>query len=245
MTGELTVVAALMAGLVGSSHCVGMCGGIAGALGMSAADTDRPFIRRVLFVSLFSCGRILGYAVIGALAGLLGQGLTESLDIETWAMVLRSATGVLLVAIGLQIAFHLRLLAPIERSGAKLWARLSPLGRFFLPAKRPDQALALGFLWGWLPCGLVYSMVLMAILVGDWPGSAVLMAAFGLGTLPAMTAMGLVSSGAAVRAPGTTLRRLAGIVLILFGIWTAAVPFLSGGDGGHHHHASEAPRIFA
>ena len=243
MEGELTLLAALTAGLVGSSHCVAMCGGIAAALGVSARQSGSSGASRIATVLLFSIGRIFGYAVIGALAGLVGQGISAGFDIGFWALIARTATGLLLVAIGLQIAFHLRLLAPIEQSGAWLWARLAPLARKFLPPRRADHALALGFLWGWLPCGLVYSMVLMAMLTGDWLLSASLMAAFGLGTMPAMATLGLASSRLRPPGPNAPLRRLAGLALILFGVWTAAQPMVSAMRGGQHRHGGHTTTI--
>ncbi|MGI9264881.1 MAG: sulfite exporter TauE/SafE family protein [Gammaproteobacteria bacterium] len=235
MGSELTLLAALTAGLIGSSHCVAMCGGIAAALGMSSRQSGASSTRSTVYIVLFSLGRVSGYALIGAIAGLAGQGVAASFDIAFWALVTRLATGLLLVAIGLQVAFHLRLLAVVERSGSWLWARLAPLARRFLPPRRPDHAFALGFLWGWLPCGLVYSMVLMAMLVGDWRLSALLMASFGVGTIPAMAAMGLASSRFRPRGRAATLKRLAGLALIIFGIWTAAQPIASALQGGHQH----------
>jgi sulfite exporter TauE/SafE len=243
MDSELTLLAALTAGLVGSSHCVAMCGGIAAALGVSARQSGAAAKTSSAYVLLFSLGRVTGYALIGALAGLAGQGVAASIDIDFWALITRMATGLLLVAIGLQVAFHVRLLAAMERSGSWLWARLAPLARQFLPPKRFDQAFALGFLWGWLPCGLVYSMVLMAILVGDWRLSALLMVAFGVGTMPAMVIMGLASSRLRSPGRGATLKRLAGLALILFGVWTAAQPVVSAIRGGHHQHAGHSTMI--
>lgn len=240
MNGDLTFLAALTAGLVGSAHCMGMCGGIAAALGMSAREAGGDAVSTAGYTLLFSVGRLIGYAMIGALAGLIGGGLAAAVDVALWALIARVLTGLLLVAIGLQIAFHLRLLAPIEQSGARFWSRLAPIARRLLPVRRPHQAIGLGMLWGWLPCGLVYSMVLMAMLAGDPLRSALLMASFGLGTLPAMTTTGLLSSRLSMPTRGTAWRRLAGILLIGFGLWTAAVPINRVLGGGEHHHGQHA-----
>jgi sulfite exporter TauE/SafE len=243
MDPELTFLAALVAGLVGTAHCLGMCGGIAAALGMNARRASGGRGRAALFAVLFGMGRIGGYMIIGAVAGLLGQRFAAWVDVPTWSAVARIATGLMLLLIGLQIAFHLRLLAPIERGGARVWARLAPVARRFIPVRGPHHALALGLLWGWLPCGLVYSVVLLAMLAGDPLRSALLMGAFGLGTLPAMTAVTLSSAQLGWSAPRGPLRRLAGIALVIFGAWTAAMPLqhLGGGHGhgngaGHEHH---------
>ncbi len=240
MDSELTLLAALGIGLVGSGHCLGMCGGIAGALGMNARQASTSSAGAAVYTVLFNLGRITSYALIGGLAGWLGGSLGSGVDLTTWSAVARGLTGLVMVAIGLQLTLGWRLLAFIERGGMQVWARLAPLARRFMPAQGPSDALLLGMLWGWLPCGLVYSVLLMALVAGDPIGSALLMAAFGIGTLPSMTATGLASSrlNPAAR-PG--LRRAGGILLIAFGLWTAAWPLshLGGGDhGGHHQHAN-------
>jgi sulfite exporter TauE/SafE len=243
MDTQLTFLAAFVAGIVGTAHCLGMCGGIAAALGMNARQATASRGRAALIAVMFGLGRVGGYMLIGGLAGLLGQRFAGWIDIPAWAAVTRIATGLMLVLIGLQVAFHLKLLAPIERGGARVWARLAPLARRFVPVRAPRHALALGLLWGWLPCGLVYSVVLLAMLTGDALRSALLMGAFGLGTLPAMTAVTLSSAQVGWTAPRGPLRRLAGVALVLFGAWTAAVPLqhMAGAHGpadaaGHEHH---------
>jgi sulfite exporter TauE/SafE len=240
MESNLTLIAALTAGLVGSAHCLGMCGGIAAALGMSARSGASGRGLASLYAVLFGLGRIGGYMVIGALAGLLGQRFAAAIDVPTWSAITRVATGVMLLLIGLQVAFHLKLLAPIEQGGARIWRRISPLARRFIPVRGPHHALALGLLWGWLPCGLVYSVALLAMLAETPLQSALLMGAFGLGTLPSMTAVAMSSAQVGWQAPQGRMRRFAGLVLVAFGVWTAAVPLqhLAGGHdhGGHEHH---------
>jgi len=238
MENELTLLAALTAGLVGSAHCLGMCGGIAGALGMSARQASASATGAVAYTVLFNLGRVLGYTAIGAIAGLVGHGIGAGLDLPFWSAAARGLTGLVMITIGLQIATGWRLLGFIERGGARLWSRLSRLASGLLPVRRPHQALALGMLWGWLPCGLVYSVVLLALVVADPVRSGLLMTAFGLGTLPSMTVTGLASSrfNPAAR---PRVRRLAGLLLVGFGIWTAALPVRSVlGGGQQHHHSS-------
>jgi sulfite exporter TauE/SafE len=240
MNTDLSFIAAFTAGLVGSAHCLGMCGGIAAALGMSARSGTAGRGPAAGYALLFGVGRVSGYMIIGALAGWLGQRFAGAVDVPTWSAVTRIATGLMLLLIGLQVAFHLRLLAPIEQGGARIWRRIAPLARRFVPVRGPHHALALGLLWGWLPCGLVYSVVLLAMLAGSPLDSALLMGAFGLGTLPSMTAVTLSSAQLGWSAPQGPLRRLAGVVLVIFGLWTAAVPLqhlTAGHDhGGHMHH---------
>jgi len=239
MNGELTLMTALVAGLVGSTHCLGMCGGIAGALGISAqaaADSGRGAL---FYTLLFNAGRVGSYALIGATAGLLGSGLLKTADIPAMAAVARGLTGALMALIGLQIAFGWSPLRFIEESGARFWTRLAPLARRLLPVRSPGGAVLLGMLWGWLPCGLVYSILLMALIAGDPGRSMLLMAVFGLGTVPAMTLTGLAGARFKLSVRRRGLRLLAGFILICFGLWTALPALRHGGDGGHrHHHAS-------
>jgi len=241
---ELTLVAALTAGLLGSGHCLGMCGGIAGALGASARSATGSSAGAAGYTLVFNLGRVCGYAIIGALAGLLGGGLISMADLPVWSAAARGLTALLMVMIGLQIAFRWSLLRFIEESGARFWRRLAPVARRLLPAQTPAHALLLGILWGWLPCGLVYSVLLMALLAGDPLHAALLMAVFGLGTLPAMTLTGLAGARLKLAIQRRGLRLLAGLLLVGLGLWTGLGPLrhLAGGQQ-HHHHAATRSEI--
>lgn len=186
---EATLAAALVAGLVGSSHCLGMCGGIAIALGMQGRQ--RPLVSALLY----NAGRIASYAAAGAVAGGIGLWLGQSLHAGYAPVVLRLLAGGAMIAIGLQVALNWRLLRPIERAGMHVWRRLSPQAGRLMGRRSPLSALALGAVWGWLPCGLVYAMLLAAAASGGAPEGAGLMAAFGLGTAPAMIATGAAATG--------------------------------------------------
>lgn len=225
---EAGLFAALLAGLVGSVHCLGMCGGIAAALGMAGGG-------RASFAIAYSAGRIASYAVAGAIAGAIGAGLAGAAGLGPW---LRLVMGLVLVLLGLQIAINLRLLAPLEAAGARLWRRLAPLARRFVPPRHAGQALALGALWGWLPCGLVYGMLAAAAASGTAGHGALFMAVFGLGTAPAM--VGLAWAGGRGGQWLTARRRRAlGWLLVAFGAWTAATPLMHM-TRGHDHHAMPA-----
>jgi sulfite exporter TauE/SafE len=241
MNAELTLLAALAAGLVGSTHCLGMCGGIAGALGVSArslADSGRGAF---LYTVLFNLGRVSSYALIGAIAGTLGSGLISAADLPALSAAARGLTGLLMVLIGLQIAFGWSLLRFIEESGARFWTRLAPLAHRILPVRTPVHAIMLGMLWGWLPCGLVYSILLMALLAADPAQSALLMAVFGLGTLPAMTLTGLAGTRLKLSVSRPKVRLAAGLILVLLGLWTGLGPLQHLADGEHKHHHASAP----
>ncbi len=240
MNGELTLLAALAAGLVGSTHCLGMCGGIAGALGASARSISDSGRGAFLYTVLFNLGRISSYALIGAIAGTLGSGIISAADLPVLSAAARGLTGLLIVLIGLQIAFGWSLLRFIEESGARFWTRLAPLARRILPVRTPVQAIMLGMLWGWLPCGLVYSILLMALLAADPARSALLMAVFGLGTLPAMTLTGLAGTRLKLSMSRRPVRLMAGLILVVLGLWTGLGPLQHVAGGEHHHHHASA-----
>ncbi len=236
MTGELTIGAALAAGFFGSAHCLGMCGGIAGALGLGAAG---PPARRLIIVVLYNLGRIASYALAGAAVGAAAGVLGDGLSIPGWAAGLRILTGALLVAIGLQLAFGWSGLKRIEALGLPLWRRLSPRVGSLLPIRNLHSAALLGFLWGWLPCGLVYTMLLAALLSGDAIAGASVMMAFGLGTLPAMSGVALAGNSLAPLTRKRSLRLAAGVLVAVLGVWTALVPWV-GPHAGHGDHADHA-----
>ncbi len=162
MTVPETLVAALVAGLVGSTHCLGMCGGIAAALGMATAGEGAAVSRAFGHALVYNAARVGSYALAGALAGGLGMALGRAVHAPSMTVGLRVLTGLVLVAIGLQIAFNLRLLRPLETAGFGIWQRIAPAAAGLVRRRDLAGALGLGALWGWLPCGLVYGMLLAA-----------------------------------------------------------------------------------
>lgn len=241
MTAEITFLAALVAGLAGSVHCLGMCGGIAGALGL-AGGAGQGGLRSSVNALAYNLGRVTSYAVIGAVAATAVALSGNALSLPGWAGALRLATALLLIAIGLQLAINWSGLRRIESLGGRVWQKLAPLAQRFMPPRTVFHALALGALWGWLPCGLVYTLVLAAAVSGDPLTGAGIMVAFGLGTLPAMTGTALLGGQVNRLRRHPAFRRLAGALLIAFGVWTAILPlpqFLSGdtpsSENGHAH----------
>ena len=212
------LISALILGLLGGGHCLGMCGGLMGALSL-AIPAERRHQRLRLLVA-YNVGRILSYTAAGLLLGLAGWALASG----PLAAVLRSIAGLLLIAMGLYLAGWWSGLTRIETLGRGLWHRLQPITRRCMPITSLPRALLLGGLWGWLPCGLVYSTLLWAASQGDALHSAALMFAFGLGTLPVLLATGL----AAERLVGLLRRRgvrvAGGLLVILFGLWTLPGP---------------------
>lgn len=184
MTGYLAV---FLIGLLGGTHCIGMCGGIVSALSVQGGG-GAAWPRHLAY----NFGRISGYTVAGAAVGALGSAgflLNDLLPVQLAFYVLANC---MLVALGLYLTGMTRALAFAERAGQKLWRRLQPLTARFLPARTPLQAFPLGLLWGFLPCGMVYSVLATALVTGSGARGAGLMLAFGLGTLPNLLLAGLL-----------------------------------------------------
>lgn len=204
---------AILIGLLGATHCVGMCGGIAASVSMSQDDSRRG----IPLVIAYNIGRISSYAVAGALIGLLGYQLSSG----GVGILLRTLAGVLLILMGLYVAQWWQILTRLERAGGVLWRYLRPLASRLLPADTLPKALLLGGLWGWLPCGLVYTTLLWAGTAGgDSLTSASLMLVFGIGTLPALLTSALLARQLKQLLQRSGVRQGAGLLVILFGLAT-------------------------
>src|SRR5262245_55893280 len=211
MTGGLTLGAALLLGLAASGHCLAMCGGISAALGVATATGANGKPRASLLVA-YQLGRMLSYAIAGGLLGAALGFLVSWIDIDAVRVALRALSAAALVAAAL-VAFG-ALRDPGSRIGKLIWPKLAPLGRRFLPVTSIARALGFGMVWGWMPCGFAYSVMIIAALEHDAVRSAATMLAFGLGTAPAMIAVAFGARTAAGFAAGSTGRRIAGTVLI-------------------------------
>ncbi len=225
------LVTAFMAGLLGAGHCFGMCGGIAGGFGALAAG-------RGAFGSalLFNGGRVISYGVLGGLlAGVVGAA-GEGLGVPAWSRWLRLLTGLLIALVGLRFLFDWPGLARIEQAGAGLWRRVSPLVNRAARAPGPLGRLALGLTWGFLPCGMVYTVLLTAMSTGRFIDGFLTMLAFGVGTLPALLGMTLWAPALAAFLQERATRRLIGAGLLLVAGWTLFVLWGMGGEGHMHHH---------
>lgn len=205
-------LALFLVGLLGGTHCVGMCGGIVGALAMGAPGRWSMHLA-------YNAGRILSYTVAGAAAGALGAASMSLEGQMPVRLVLYLLANLMLVALGFYLLGVTRALAFTERAGQHLWRRLQPLTRRFLPARTVGQALPLGFLWGWLPCGLVYSALATSLTAGSAGRGALLMLLFGLGTLPNLLLAGILFArlNEFVRRP--VVRTLSGLLVLGFGLY--------------------------
>ena len=220
----LSYSSAFAIGLLGSTHCLGMCGGISASLSM-ALPVGRGFrFRQTMLLLAFNFGRIGSYSLIAAGIALLS---TQAAGQWAWAgLVLMTLAGVLLIFMGLSMGQWWQGIRYIERAGAPVWRALSPLTKRFLPVNNAGQALALGSLWGWLPCGLVYSTLGWAALQPTVPSAALTMFFFGLGTLPSMLATGYAAQWIRGIKSHQGVRKISGLLLILFGLWTLPVQAL-------------------
>ena len=216
---DLSLPLAFTVGLFSAVHCIGMCGGIVGALsyGLSAEVRGRTG-RFAGFLLSYNLGRVLSYAVAGALFGALGGQLAAVLGIGGGHRWLQFTAALIMILIGLHIAGWLPRLASIERLGVPLWRRIEPLGRRLMPVRNPFQALIYGAVWGWVPCGLVYTM-LISTATRDGPVSGALyMLAFGLGTLPSVMATGLLAGKLYRMAQQPYLRVTVGAGVVILGL---------------------------
>jgi sulfite exporter TauE/SafE len=227
------VSAAFITGLLGSAHCFGMCGGISGlfAVNASVASLKTQMSKAIAY----NAGRILTYVFLGMAVAVLGKAMVGS--IPRLAAPVRFASGALIILVGLQLAFGWRILSPVENAGTRLWRRVAPAAKALVPVETHPQALGLGLVWGCLPCGLVYSVLLLAATSAEPASGGLIMLAFGLGTMPAMVATGVSASKLAQFMSGKRLG--AGLLIILIGIATIAMPvmkFAKSDDTPHSHH---------
>jgi sulfite exporter TauE/SafE len=211
---EFSLLSALLVGLLGGVHCVGMCGGIVAAFSFRADGTVPPFRLHIGY----NLGRVLSYTLFGALAGGLGASL-NLLHVRPVQIALYLLAQCVMILLGLYLAGWNRWVLIFERAGGALWKRVQPLFRKFLPVRNLPGAFLAGMVWGWLPCGLVYSMLVSALASGGAAGGAGLMLAFGLGTLPNLLGMGLFAHSLKPFFQNLTVRRLAGLLVASFGVW--------------------------
>lgn len=216
---EASLLAVLLLGLLGAGHCAGMCGGIVSALSAQSGGT------RVRLHLAYSTGRIASYATAGAIAGSLGGLgllLSEVLPVQLGLYIFAN---VMMLMLGLYLAGMSSFVVRFENLGRGLWRRIAPLTRGLVPADTMPKALTIGVLWGWLPCGLVYSVLAIALFSGSAVQGAVLMAAFGLGTLPSLLGAGLLVSRASRLFRSKAFRAACGALVFGFGLTGLARAF--------------------
>ena len=239
MSVEVTLASAVLVGLFGSVHCLGMCGGIVSVLSLGAAPAATAGARPPLgMLFAYNAGRVASYTAAGVIAGALGASLGGLLEPAVAKRLAMTVSALFLLALGLYVGGWWPVLTHLERAGARIWRHIEPLGRRFVPVRSHAQAVALGMVWGWLPCGLVYTALAWSLASGDaWRGGA-LMLAFGIGTLPALLAAGAAANFFRRLRERRRVRWVAGALLMIagaVGLWNAATLH------GHAGHAGMAP----
>lgn len=230
---ELTIASAVLIGFLGSSHCLGMCGGLTIALGLGNEGENRWYLLS------YNTGRVFMYGVTGALVGLFGEQIVSAAP--AIGFLLHMIAGGLLVAMGLYISQWWMGLTKLEKIGGLLWKKIQPFSKVLIPVRGHKQALLLGVVWGLIPCGLVYSTLALALVAADWQQSALFMLAFGIGTLPAMLSVGFVGQNMLARLREKQFRTFSGLVIIVMSILTILVPLqhFSGSEQQHQHHSRQ------
>jgi sulfite exporter TauE/SafE len=210
MFDSLNLASAFLLGILGSAHCIGMCGGIASSVALSGQNN------KVASLLLYNIGRISSYALAGAILGTLDF-LTRYVQLE---VIARTVAALMLISMGLYIAQWWRGLTKIEAIGHKFWRLISPAASKLLPVKNLKQAMMLGFFWGWLPCGLVYSTLIWSSAAHNSTQSALLMFAFGLGTLPSMMTTSLLSAQLKTLLSKPISQQVCGVIIIMIGCYS-------------------------
>jgi len=225
---DSTYIVAFSIGFLGSSHCAAMCGGIVGILSQQSGSKPQNINNSFAY----NAGRILSYSFIGLLAGLVGQLALSPVDTNSITLVSRILTSLFMLAFGFHLLGWLNFLHRLEHAGQHIWKHISPMSRKLLPIRNQRSAFYLGLVWGWLPCGLVYSALAWSLASAQAINGALIMLCFGLGTLPMLLTMGIASEKLTRLKRSTTVRRIAGGIIILF----ALVNLLSPAATHHLHH---------
>lgn len=211
LTGYLSV---FLIGLLGGAHCIGMCGGIVGALSAGAQGAEAAWKRNLAY----NGGRIASYALVGLFVGAAGSATMLFNQVLPVQIALYVLANLLLIAMGAYLMGFTRTLAWVERAGQILWRRIQPLGRKFMPVRSWRQALPVGFMWGFLPCGMTYSVLSLALVSGSAVRGSALMLAFGAGTLPNLLLAGILLARYRDFVRGKWFRIVSGLLVIGFGI---------------------------
>lgn len=218
MSTDILYLAAFIAGFFGSTHCLGMCGAIVVLFEQQQTQRIDHWLRRILY----NLGRLGFYTMLGAIAGGAGAVIVATAGARTALIILRLIAGLLVIAIGLNLLFNWNFTRFLENAGSVIWKRLSPLARYVLPIETPARALGAGFLWGALPCGLVYSAVAIAATSGGYLSGAAIMFCFWLGTAPALILAGASAARLQRWKSRALLRQAAGVVVIVIGVLALA-----------------------
>lgn len=220
---ELDYFSAFIIGLLGSGHCLGMCGGISTML--TSAIPNQATVSSAPKVFGYNFGRIFSYTLIGAIAGFTGSLAIKNIGFPI--ITLKVIAGLFLILLGLYIGQWFMGLTKIEIIGKFLWQKLSPLNKHLLPVNTIKKSILLGMLWGWLPCGLVYSTLTWSLASGTALDGALIMCFFGLGTLPALFTISFGAIKVQSLLKNQVFRKTVAVFLIFYGLFTLRFAYLA------------------
>ncbi|MCG9582578.1 sulfite exporter TauE/SafE family protein [Vibrio tubiashii] len=208
-------IGAFFIGLVGAGHCMGMCGGIASMLTIGQSQPSK------LVPLFYNGGRLISYALIGAVIGGAVSSISEVSQLNNVLVWLRLAAALFMILLACYIGRWWHGLLYIEKLGQVIWRKVSPAGKSLLPLKSPIHALPFGFIWGWIPCGLVYSTLTWSAVSGSALNGALVMLAFGAGTLPAMLLVGHAATSLHKLQNSDIFRHIVAFTILIYGLYTA------------------------
>jgi sulfite exporter TauE/SafE len=218
---------AFVMGFLSSVHCIGMCGSIIGTLTLSLSPGIRAQKTSLIpYVFNYNAGRITSYALAGALAGTVDWIIMLSIGKIDGYRLLQILSAVIMTASGLYIAGWFPRFAYLEKAGLRLWKLIEPFGRKLIPVKNRLHAFLFGMIWGWLPCGLVYAALALAATAGSISQSMLTMFFFGLGTLPAVMGVGIMTGLLTRLSRLRYFKQAAGLFMIVLALF-AALPWLN------------------
>lgn len=209
---DLSFVSAFIIGLAGGVHCIGMCGGIVGAFSFAVPKNAATYP----YTLAYNFGRIISYMIAGAITGWAGYLFAH--QINQGIVILQFVSGIFLFVLGLYIAGWWQGLTKIEKLGTRFWRIIQPWSKNFLPFRNPFFAFPYGLIWGWLPCGLVYSVLTWSLASGSAQQGAIIMAGFGLGTLPVMILMATGYHKIRILIQNPKAKLCMGLLLVIFAI---------------------------
>jgi len=211
-------ISAFLAGLMGATHCLGMCGGIVSAISLSLPG-QKHTASHSLFIISYNAGRLISYSIAGIMLTYVVHFAFDLSEMHTYQNYLKIVASLIMLSLGLYLGGWWMGLSYLEKAGGQIWRKIQPFSRKFLPVTKPSQAFMIGILWGWLPCGLVYSALIMAMSSAEPLQGGLIMLFFGLGTLPMLMMMGYFTSSLTAMIQKKIIRQTAGGAVIIFALY--------------------------
>jgi uncharacterized protein len=224
---DISYLGAFLVGLMGAGHCLSMCGGIIGALSLSLpVEPKKKWFTQTRWKMMccYHSGRISSYILAGILVASLTQFIAHLFEVKSLLLGLRLFAGVLMIAIGFYFLRWWSGIKYLEYSGKKIWKHIEPHAKKSMQLSSKKKSFIAGSLWGWLPCGLVYSALTWALASGDPIEGGVFMGLFGLGTLPGLLVLGTLATQIKHWIEHPWFRTISALFMMSFGchtIWVA------------------------